>query len=172
MEFSFSRMSRRNSSLERSFNSKGTSISETFTSKVCSANSARPVLREVVITSGIVSKTFSASFPILSDSSKETPGMVAIFIVREPSLNGGKKLRPKLRIRTKEKVKRTNAMPKTIFPDFITRVKLFSYTTFRFRSTQLPFTNFFRRFSLVSKILMRTGVMVTAIISEANSETI
>ena len=83
------------SSRLRSCNSKGASISETFTPKACSSNSARPVFRATVFISGTCNSNASARRPIWSDSSKEIPGSELTLIVKEPSLNGGKKLRPK-----------------------------------------------------------------------------
>ena len=95
--FIFSRISTKTSSLDRLSSSKGASISDTFTPKACSSNSARPVFRATVFISGIESKISSAIRPILSDSSIEIPGIVLMLIVNEPSLNGGKKLLPNVK---------------------------------------------------------------------------
>ena len=92
---SFSRMSCSTSSFERLSNMNGASISETFTPKACSSSSARPVLRPTVLISGISKSSFSTCFPILSDSSSEMPGRVLTLMVNDPSLNGGRKLRPR-----------------------------------------------------------------------------
>ena len=109
------RTSARNSSLSRSCNSKGASISEVFTPSACSSSSARPVLRATVWISGIPRRIFSANPPIRSDSSSEIPGMVLILMVSEPSLKGGKKLRPKLNRMISDKTSRVAAVPITIF---------------------------------------------------------
>ena len=82
------------SSFERSPSTNGASISDTFTPRACSSSSARPVFLPTVFISGIVSSSFSTRCPMRSDSSSDTPGSVLTFIVNEPSLNGGRKLRP------------------------------------------------------------------------------
>ena len=112
---SFARTAARNSSRLRSFSSKGASISEVLTPSACSSSSARPVLRATVWTSGNSISICSASRPILSDSSKETPGMVLTLIVKEPSLNGGRKLRPCMHNKAMETTSNTLAVPITNF---------------------------------------------------------
>ena len=94
---SFSRISRTISPRVRSLSVYGASISETLTPNECSSNSARPVLRAVVRTSGTDSINFSASAPILSLSSSDIPGRVEILMVIEPSLKDGRKLRPRVK---------------------------------------------------------------------------
>ena len=61
------------------------------------------------------SNSSSACRPILSDSSKEMPGRELIFMVNEPSLNGGKKLRPNVRKLPKAATKSVSVVPNTIF---------------------------------------------------------
>ena len=83
--------------MERLSRMNGASISDTFTPKACSSSSARPVLRPTVCISGTESRIFSAMRPILSDSARDIPGIVLTLIVKEPSLNGGKKLLPNVK---------------------------------------------------------------------------
>ena len=92
--FILSRISASTSSFERLSKTNGASTSETFTPNACSSNSARPVLRPTVWISGIVSNASSTIRPTLSDSSNEIPGNVLTLTVNDPSLKGGKKLRP------------------------------------------------------------------------------
>ncbi len=75
----------------------GASISLTFTPRECSSSSARPVLRATVRISGMDSIIFSASRPSWSLFSSDMPGRVLTLIVSEPSLNGGRKLRPRVK---------------------------------------------------------------------------
>ena len=110
---SFLRTSASTSACVRSFSSNGASISDTFTPKACSSSSARPVLRATVFISGTVSSSFSARRPMLSDSSSEMPGRVLTLIVNDPSLKGGKKLRPKVKNNPRERAKRMKVTPKT-----------------------------------------------------------
>ena len=110
---SFCRTSSITSERLRSFSSKGASISETFTPRACSSSSARPVLRATVLISGTSSNKASASRPNRSDSSREIPGKELTLIVNEPSLNGGKKLRPKLKKATKATTNRQTIDPNT-----------------------------------------------------------
>ena len=56
----------------------------------------------------------SALRPILSDSSREMPGSVLTFMVNEPSLNGGRKLRPKLKKKNSVMTSTTNVEPSTM----------------------------------------------------------
>ena len=113
--FIFSRISVRTSSFERLSSINGASISEVFTPKACSSSSARPVFRPTVCTSGTERSISSAIRPILSDSSREIPGKVLMLTVNEPSLKGGRKLRPKEAIITNETIKMTPIAPKTTF---------------------------------------------------------
>ena len=112
---SFFRSSLATTSLFLSSNTKGASISETFTPKACSSSSARPVFRTVVCTSGMVKIISSAIRPILSDSSNEVPGVVATLMVNEPSLNGGRNDRPKVVNRAMDATKTTAQAMSTVF---------------------------------------------------------
>ena len=109
------RMSAITSSLERSASTKGASISDALTPSACSSNSARPVLRATVCISGIESSISSALRPIASDSSSDTPGNVLTLMVKEPSLNAGKKLCPKLQNTTMAATKSEKVVPSTPF---------------------------------------------------------
>ena len=115
MTDSLCRTSSKTSVWLRSSSSNGASISDTFTPRACSSSSARPVLRATVLISGMESNSSSACRPILSDSSKEIPGRELIFMVNEPSLNGGKKLRPNVRKLPKAATKSVSVVPSTIF---------------------------------------------------------
>ena len=91
---SFSLTSSKNSSRLLSSKRKGTSISDELTPCACSSNSARPVLRVVEITSGILNRASSTLLPILLLSSSDSPGNETAAMVSAPSLNSGKKLLP------------------------------------------------------------------------------
>lgn len=80
----------------RSFNTNGTSISEVSVPRACSSNSARPLLRDTTTTSGTFINSASASSAIRTLSSSEVPGIAEIEIAIDPSLNGGRKFRPKV----------------------------------------------------------------------------
>ncbi len=97
---SLERSSASTSLRERSFSLYGASSSEPFTPCECSSNSARPVLRATVSTSGVESMMRSASAPMASLCSSDMPGSADMFIVNEPSLKPGKKLRPKVKNNT------------------------------------------------------------------------
>ena len=112
---SLCRTSSSSSACERSFNSKGASISDTFTPNACSSSSARPVLRATVWISGIDRSSSSAWRPILSDSSSDTPGRELTFMVKEPSLNEGRKLCPKVKNIPIAAAKRASVHPSTLF---------------------------------------------------------
>ena len=116
----FSRTSFMNSSLLLSSKTKGASISAAFTPCACSSNSALPVLREVIEISGTDSRIFSILFPILFDSSSDMPGKLTALIVNVPSLNSGKKLRPKPNMRKIATMNNTMDIPSTGFLIFIT----------------------------------------------------
>ena len=90
------RTSARNSSRERLSSTNGASSSDAFTPRACSSSSARPVLRATVCISGISRRISSTIRPMRSDSSSDTPGIVATLMVSEPSLKGGRKLLPKV----------------------------------------------------------------------------
>ena len=107
------RTAARNSSRLRSPSSKGASISDVFTPKACSSSSARPVFLATVRTSGNSSNICSASNPILFDSSNDMPGIVLTLTVSEPSLNGGRKLRPSPNISTSVSTNSAAALPST-----------------------------------------------------------
>ena len=92
-------------SLLRSERVNGASISEVFTPRACSSSSARPVLRATLFISGTVSSISSANFPVLSLSSNDSPGNALMFIVKEPSLNVGRKLRPIVKRAAMEMIK-------------------------------------------------------------------
>ena len=113
--FIFSRISANTSSFERLSSTNGASISEVFTPNACSSSSARPVLRPTVCTSGTDNRISSAIRPILSDSSSEIPGRVLMLIVNEPSLNGGRKLRPNEAIIINAAINIAPIPPKTTF---------------------------------------------------------
>ena len=86
-----------NSDLLRSCSSNGASISDVLTPKACSSSSALPVFRATFLISGTESRSFSASRPIRSLSSRDSPGSVLTLMVSEPSLNEGRKLRPRVK---------------------------------------------------------------------------
>lgn len=130
----FSRISARTSSFERLPSIKGASISDVFTPKACSSNSARPVLRPTVCISGTERRIFSAIRPILSDSSSDTPGKVLMLTVNEPSLKGGRKLRPKEESIITARTKTTLIPPNTIFLCKSVHSKALSYPFFNFRT--------------------------------------
>ena len=94
---SLERSSRLTSLRLRLVRTYGASISDTLTPNECSSSSARPVLRATVRISGVSIIIRSASLPILSLSSSEIPGRVDTFIVKDPSLKGGKKPRPSVK---------------------------------------------------------------------------
>ena len=144
------RTSAKNSSRERSSSSKGASISETFTPRACSSNSARPVLRATVCISGISRRIFSAIRPMLSDSSREIPGMVLMLIVSDPSLNGGRKLRPSPVMMIIVKINRAALVPITTFLWRRAHSNAFLYHTFKVRDTKGSFSFFFSAFLVVS----------------------
>ena len=75
----------------------GASISLTFTPKACSSSSARPVFLATVFISGTCSRSLSALAPMESLSSSEIPGSEEMLMVKEPSLNLGRKLLPSVR---------------------------------------------------------------------------
>ena len=91
----FARTSSMNSARVRSLSTNGASISAAFTPWACSSSSALPVRRVVVWISGILSSSASTRLPILLLSAKEMPGKLTEEMTSEPSLNSGKKLRPK-----------------------------------------------------------------------------
>ena len=91
------RTSAKNSSRGRPLRVKLTSTSALLTVCECSSSSPRPVRRHVLPTSGIDNISFSTRLPSLLDSPREVPGCVTTESVKAPSLNSGKKLRPKLR---------------------------------------------------------------------------
>ena len=132
---SFSRISANTSSFERFLSTKGASISDTFTPKACSSNSARPVFLPTVCISGIDNNMFSAIRPILSDSSNEIPGSVLILIVNEPSLNGGRKLRPNVKNITTVATNTTPVPPSTNLRWLSVHFNAFPYTFFSLRTT-------------------------------------
>ena len=113
------RISAITSSFERSERTKGASISELFTPRACSSSSARPVFLATVFISGIWRRIFSTLPPILSDSSRDIPGIVLTFIVNDPSLNGGKKLLPRLKKTTKARTSNAPVMEITTLFLFI-----------------------------------------------------
>ena len=90
-------MSLATSSLLRLLSTKGTSSSLVFIPKACSSSSARPVFRATSFTSGTCKSSFSASLPIWLLSSSEMPGSELMFMVNDPSLNGGKNERPSVK---------------------------------------------------------------------------
>ena len=94
MASSLWRTSANTSSLLRSVRVNGASISVSLTPKACSSSSARPVFLPTVFISGIDSNCFSTLLPMRSDSARDMPGNVLTLMVNEPSLNGGRKLRP------------------------------------------------------------------------------
>ena len=115
IEASFSRTSVRNSSCERSFKSKLTSISAPLVDCECSSSSPRPVRLAVDVTSGIESNSLSMILPRLLFSNNETPGLHTAEIVNEPSLKSGKKLCPILKNRPKAISNTTIVPPKIDF---------------------------------------------------------
>ena len=88
------RTSAMKASLLRSDSWKLTSISAPLVACECSSSSPRPVRREVEVTSGMERSSFSNMRPNLLLSSNEMPGLATAAMVREPSLNGGRKSRP------------------------------------------------------------------------------
>ncbi len=74
----------------------GASISETLEPSACSSSSARPVLRATVLTSGTSRMSSSARRPMRSLSSRDMPGNALTLIVNDPSLNDGRKPRPRV----------------------------------------------------------------------------
>ena len=101
--------SAKNSSRLLSDSSNGTSSSEVFSPKKCSASSARPVLHATEVTSGIPRSIFCASIPIFSDSSSDTPGGNEILTVSAPSLKAGRNELPVVVNRITE-IKKINAV--------------------------------------------------------------
>ena len=89
-----SRTSATIAALERSLKSSPTSISDDSTPCKCSSDSARPVRRPVETTPGVPSKILSSAVPRRSESPKLVPGTVTAVIVRLPSFNSGKNVRP------------------------------------------------------------------------------
>ena len=149
---SFSRTSANISLRERSFNSNGASISETFTPSACSSSSARPVLRATVCISGMVSSNSSARCPILSLSSKEIPGSEEILIVNDPSLNGGRKERPSVKKQISATTNKPMVPPNTLFLCPSTKVSAVEYHSFILRAiTESPFEFFSLIFSFPNK---------------------
>ena len=148
---SFSRMSARTSSLERSLRTKGTSISDTLTPSACSSSSARPVLRPTVCTSGTESRISSAIRPILSLSSSDMPGRVLTLMVNDPSLNGGRKLRP----RVKKTISAATSTPPVISNTFFVlprdHCRACPYQPFSFLATMGSFSGESSFFLLASK---------------------
>ena len=142
----FSRTSATNSLRERSFNSNGASISETFTPSACSSSSARPVLRATVCISGMLSSNSSARCPILSLSSNEMPGKEDMLIVNEPSLKGGRNERPNVKKHTRATTNKPIVLPSTIFLCPSTNANAAPYHCFILRATNeslLSFCSFF-----------------------------
>ena len=138
---------------DRSFNSNGASISETFTPRACSSSSARPVLRATVCISGIESNNSSARCPILSLSSNEMPGREEMLMVNDPSLKGGKKERPNVKKQINATINRPIVLPNTLFLCSSTKVSAIEYHSFILCATaESPVEFFFSLiFSLPSK---------------------
>ncbi|CDE04372.1 unknown [Bacteroides uniformis CAG:3] len=132
---SFSRTSATSSLRERSFNSNGASISETFTPRACSSSSARPVLRATVCISGMESSSSSARCPILSLSSREMPGSEEILMVNEPSLKGGRNERPRVKKQPSATTNSPIVPPSTPFLCPNTKVSAEPYHCFILRAT-------------------------------------
>ena len=80
---------------------------------------------------------------MLSDSSREIPGMVLMLIVSDPSLNGGRKLRPNPVMMMIEKISKAALVPITIFLWRRAHSKAFLYPTFKVRDTNGSFSFFF-----------------------------
>ena len=129
------RMSARSSSFERSLSSYGASISEVFTPRACSSSSARPVFLPTTFISGTESNSSSALRPILSDSSREMPGKVLTFMVKEPSLNGGRKLLPRLANTAMAATRATHVEATTAILLSMTLSKAVVYHAFSLRAT-------------------------------------
>ena len=144
------RTSARNSSLLRLSRIKGASISETLTPKACSSSSARPVLRATVCISGISISISSVIRPILSDSSREMPGIVLTLMVSEPSLNGGRKLRPSPNMITRAKISKPPVIPIISFLCDNAVINAFLYPFFRMRETKGSCSLFFNAFRVVN----------------------
>ena len=138
----FSRTSFITASRLRSFKTNGASISDTFTPKACSSSSARPVLRATVWISGTCISNSSARRPISSDSSREMPGRELTLIVNEPSLNGGRKLRPSVKNIPNATRNRPIVHPNTIFLCANAPFKALPYNSFNLRATHASFSTF------------------------------
>ena len=141
MAFNFSLISANSSSLERPSRINGASISEVFTPKECSSNSARPVLRPTVCISLMLSSSVSTNRPILSDSSKEIPGVVFTVIVKDPSLKGGRKFRPKVKNITIADINRSPVAANTFFWFSNAQCRLFSYQYFKVKTMRGSFSS-------------------------------
>ena len=135
----FSSTSAISSVRERSFSSNGASISDTFTPKACSSSSARPVLRATVCISGMDSRSSSARCPILSLSSSEIPGNELMLIVNDPSLNGGRNERPKVKKNPRAMMNSPMVLPKVTRLWDNTQVSAFLYPPFIQRATRASF---------------------------------
>ncbi len=168
---SFPRTSAMKPSRPRSPNVNGTSTSLLFTLWACSSRSARPVLRVVPCTSGMVSSASSIRAPIVLLWSRLIPGRLTTPTTNEPSLNSGKKLRPSVAMSAMLPMKSTTAPITIDFRMCIMRASAAPYHAFNLRTSQLPSLCFSNCFSSVRSKLHSTGVTVTATISEANSAT-
>ncbi len=98
----FLRTSIINSSLLLSLRVNRASTSALFTVCACSSNSPHPVRREVLTISGMESNSVSTKFPNRLLSSNEVPGLQTTDKVSEPSLNSGRKVRPKVEYKISE----------------------------------------------------------------------
>ena len=83
----------------------------------------------------MVRSNSSARWPILSLSSNEMPGRDDMLIVKEPSLNGGRKERPSVKKQASAITNRPIVPPNTLFLCPNTKVSAAPYHSFILRAT-------------------------------------